>query len=139
MKKWMSGLVVVLLAGIPSVVVSQEAPADHAAMQKMWDEFGKPGPEHEMFKHHVGTWKTVTVDYMADPSKPESSEGKAEFKLVMDGRFLIQHFSGTSQGKTFEGIGMSAYDKSKKKYTGTWVDTMSTAIMTTEGTYDPAK
>lgn len=33
---------------------------------------------------------------------------------------------------------MEAYDNVKKKFVGTWMDSMGTGIMMTEGDYDPA-
>ena len=42
-------------------------------------------------------------------------------------------------GKAFEGRGITGYDASKKKYVGTWVDGMTTALGLLEGTHDAAK
>ena len=39
---------------------------------------------------------------------------------------------------TFKGQGTEGYDNVKKKFVGTWMDNMSTGIMTSEGDYDPA-
>jgi hypothetical protein len=39
-------------------------------------------------------------------------------------------------GQTFVGRGLTGYDTFKKKYTGVWVDSMSTALYTTEGSFD---
>ena len=36
----------------------------------------------------------------------------------------------------FEGHGTETYDKGKKKYVGSWTDSMSTGLSTSEGTYD---
>src|SRR5262249_23031736 len=48
-------------------------------------------------------------------------------------------FKGEMMGQTFQGHGVTGYDTQKKKYTGVWVDGMSTALGLLEGTYDPAK
>jgi hypothetical protein len=126
-----------------AVCSAQDKPAQHgqpdpAAMQKMWEGFMKAGPQHEMMKRWVGSWKTVTKDYMMDPNQPTVAEGKAEFKMMLGDRFLVQHFHSTSNGMPFEGVGMSGYDNQKKKFVGTWADNMGTGIMNTEGTYDEA-
>ena len=39
----------------------------------------------------------------------------------------------------FSGRGYDTYDATKKKYIGVWVDSMSTAPMVMEGTWDAAK
>lgn len=117
---------------------AKPTPQQLAEMEKLWADFAMVGPEHQAMAGHVGQWKTVTKDYMLDPAKPTVTEGKAEFKLVLGGRFLVQEYHGTSQGKPFEGMGMTGYDRAKKKYVGTWVDNFGTGVMTTEGDYDPA-
>jgi hypothetical protein len=39
-------------------------------------------------------------------------------------------------GKPFSGQGVTGYDNTKKKFVGTWIDSMSTGIMRSEGTTD---
>ena len=39
--------------------------------------------------------------------------------------------------KPFSGVGTTGYDNTKKKFVGTWIDSMSTGIMRSEGTADP--
>jgi uncharacterized protein DUF1579 len=41
-------------------------------------------------------------------------------------------------GAPFQGHGVEGWDPAKKKYVGTWVDSMSTALSLTESTYDAA-
>jgi hypothetical protein len=41
-------------------------------------------------------------------------------------------------GMPFEGLGTTAYDNARKVWTSTWVDNMSTAILTMEGKWDDA-
>jgi hypothetical protein len=38
----------------------------------------------------------------------------------------------------FEGHGVETYDVARKKYVGIWTDSMSTGLMTSEGTHDAA-
>jgi hypothetical protein len=39
---------------------------------------------------------------------------------------------------SFEGHGTETYDQGKKRYVGSWTDSMSTGLTTTESTYDAA-
>src|SRR3546814_8456449 len=41
-------------------------------------------------------------------------------------------------GQPFNGIGFMGYDNVRGKYVASWVDDMSTGLMTSEGDYDPA-
>jgi hypothetical protein len=38
----------------------------------------------------------------------------------------------------FKGHGLTAYDASKKKYVGSWSDSMSSGLQVSEGSYDAA-
>ena len=111
---------------------------DAKAMEKMMKEFAAMVPEHARFKEMVGTWKAETKDFFANPAQPTVSEGKAVFKLLMGGRYIEQHFQCQMSGEMFEGMGITGYDKSKKKYVSIWIDNMGTGIMQTEGVHDEA-
>jgi hypothetical protein len=41
-------------------------------------------------------------------------------------------------GMPFQGHGVTTWDPVTKKYVGSWVDSMSQGMATTEATYDPA-
>lgn len=114
------------------------APLDPAQMEKLWEAYNAVGPQHQFLQKQVGKWKTVTQEFMMNPANPTVSEGTAEFTSVLGGRFVVQHFKGMSQGRPFEGMGWDGYDNAKQKFVGTWIDTMGTGLMTSEGTYDPS-
>jgi hypothetical protein len=48
----------------------------------------------------------------------------------------MSKFEGDFGGQKFKGHSMLGYDPAKKKYVGTWTDTMSPYLMTMEGDYD---
>jgi hypothetical protein len=41
-------------------------------------------------------------------------------------------------GATFEGHGTDTWDATKKRYVGTWMDSMTQGLSLSESTYDPA-
>jgi hypothetical protein len=104
-------------------------------MLKMMTELATPGEDHLVLNSLVGKWKTVSKIYSSDSKNPLIEKGNAVHKWVLDKRFIHEEFSGKWMGKTFKGLGMLGYDKVKKVYTSSWVDTMGTGIMTSEGTY----
>ena len=57
---------------------------------------------------------------------------------MLDGRFLEQKMSSEAVGDlpAFEGFGLLGYDNYGKRYQSLWCDTMSTVMMTSEGTPD---
>jgi hypothetical protein len=99
----------------------------------------KPGPEHELFKNDAGTWDAVVEMTMAPGAPPTKSTGVETSVLGCGGLCLITDFKGEMMpGQTFEGHGVAAYDPAKKKYVGSWTDSMSTGLSVTEATYDAA-
>jgi hypothetical protein len=73
-----------------------------------------------------------------DPSQPpEVSSGTHTSKLILGDRWLVGDYSGTFDGKSFEGFGMWGYDTQKQKFINVWADNFSTSAMVSEGTADP--
>jgi hypothetical protein len=98
----------------------------------------KPGPEHQALKDLVGTWD-ATVEMMAPGAPPAASKGIETVRPLANGLWVVTDFKGEMMGQPFEGHGVSGYDGVKKKYVGTWVDSMTTSLIVSEGTYDAAK
>ncbi len=70
-----------------------------------------------------------------EPGKPPMEDtGTSEQKMILDGRFLQQEFTGEMMGSPFSGIGFMGYDNHSGKYVSTWMDTLGTAIYFFEGT-----
>jgi len=104
----------------------------------------KPGPEHAIFKQVAGTWDAKVESFMA-PGAPQSvSTGVETVRVGCGGLCSITDFKGSfamapgAPATPFEGHGTETYDTAKKKYVGSWVDSMSAGLSTTEGTYDAA-
>jgi len=111
----LSALIILLFAGI-------------AAAQE-------PPKEMERLKADVGTWDCEIRMFAEDPTNPQVSKG-TETNVMLGGMWLISHFNGEMMGMPFQGNGQFGYNPSTKKYTGTWVDTMSPYPVTMEGTWD---
>ena len=110
-------------------------PDEKAAMEAMM-KAGTPGEAHKKLEPMVGTFDTKVKMWM-DPSKPaEESSGKTESKWVLGNRYVQQTYEGTFMGQPFSGMGFMGYDNITKKYTGTWIDSMSTATMNSTGKAD---
>ena len=97
----------------------------------------KPRPEHDKLKQLVGEWNTKTKLHI--PGVPaQETAGEQKATMEVGGLFLASEFKGQMFGQQFLGRGLTGYDTFKKKYTGVWVDTMSTALYTVEGSFDKA-
>jgi uncharacterized protein DUF1579 len=95
----------------------------------------QPGPEHELLKKDVGTWD-ATIEMLMPPGPP--SKGTETSVMGPGGLWLISDFKSEMMGAPFQGHGVTGWDSSKKKYVGTWVDSMSSGISLSESTYDAA-
>ena len=99
----------------------------------------KPGPEHDLFKQDEGTWDASVESFMAPGAPPMTSKGVETNVLGCSGMCLVTNFKGDFGGMPFDGRGTTVYDSAKKKYVGSWADSMSTALMVSESTFDSAK
>jgi hypothetical protein len=92
----------------------------------------KPGPEHDRLRQMEGTWEaTVKSDH-------GESKGTVTYKADLNGLWLLGEFQGEFGGQKFRGRSIDGYDVTKKKYFSVWIDSMSTAPMLSEGTFDKA-
>jgi hypothetical protein len=98
----------------------------------------QPGPEHELLKKDVGAWDATSEMFMGGPgSAPTVSKGTETVRMV-GGFWQVSDFAAEMMGQPFEGRGAMGYDPAKKKYVGTWIDSMTPGYYTVEGTYDAA-
>jgi hypothetical protein len=102
-------------------------------------EFPKAGPEHDLLKMDVGTWDAEVEAFGPPGAPPAGSKGSETSRMTAGGRYLVTDFKSDIMGMPFEGHGIFGYDAAKKKYVGTWVDSMSGAPSTSEASYDAAK
>lgn len=108
-----------------------------AGEKKKQFEFPKPGPEHKILAELAGTYD-ATVKAWFGPGEPSESTGVMKRQTILDGRYLQEEYAGKMLEKAFRGMSLIGFDTQKKKYVTAWIDTLSTGIMITEGTYDAA-
>jgi len=121
-------LVALFLAGPAAAQASQAMPPTP-----------QPGPEHKILKQDEGTWDATVEMFTAPGAPPMVSKGVETNTVGCGGLCLITDFKGEmAPGQPFYGHGTSTYDSGKKKYVGSWTDSMSTGLSISEGTYDPA-
>jgi hypothetical protein len=99
-------------------------------------EMPQPSAEHEVLKHEAGTWKADATFFM-----PDGSEMKAvgkETNRMIGGFWIVSDFAMDMGGAPFHGHGTFGYDSKNKKYTGSWVDSMSPHVLHMTGTWDAA-
>jgi hypothetical protein len=136
---WVGALALALVAGgafaqdakKPAAPSAEEKAAMEAMMKAM-----SPGEAHKKLDAMVGTFNTAVKSYMAPGAPPSESGGVSVNTWVLGGRWLQQKFEGNFMGMPYSGIGYTGYDNLKKQYVGSWIDNMSTAMMTSTGSVD---
>jgi hypothetical protein len=117
----------------PAKTSDQAAAMDEKAMMEAWMKVATPGEGHKWLEPVVGTWDAKITMWMAPGAPPQQSTGTSENTWVLGGRFVQQRHEGNFMGQPFSGIGYTGYDNYKKKYVGTWMDTMGTMVMVSQG------
>lgn len=125
------------LAAVLLVVSGTAMVAAQSGGQQM-PPMPKPGPEHELLKMDVGTWDAVVETTPAPGAPAMTSKGVEVSTMGCGGLCLITDFKADMMGTPFQGHGVSTWDPAKKKYVGSWTDSMSTGLAMGESTYDPA-
>lgn len=115
---------------------SAQMAMDEQAAQAKWMEFATPSHGHELLDDHVGSWNAKVRMFQPDGKLMEESNGACECRWLFDGRYVEEVMNGSMMGQPFSGRGLTGYDNMKHAYVGTWVDNMTTGIMTAEGKYD---
>ena len=66
-------------------------------------------------------------------------KGTMTYKMELGGLWLVGSLESDLGGQKFFGKGLDSYDAKKKKYVSYWFDSMGTAPLGMEGTYDKSK
>jgi hypothetical protein len=113
-----------------------EMTAEQKAEMEAYTKAGTPGAPHKTMAATAGTYE-AKVKSWHEPSGPAMEEtGAATRSMILDGRVLLEDFKGSMMGRPFTGQGMRGYDNVSGKYWSTWIDSMSTGLMVSEGTCD---
>lgn len=143
-------LALIVLAG-PFVAVAQEEGHEghgemHGEMAEMtpeqqaqmeaWMKAATPGEEHAHLAEMAGDWNLTVKMWEAPGAEPTVSEATASSELIMGGRYLRETVNGNMMGMPFVGESLTGYDNVTGKYWSTWIDNMSTGMMSSRGSWD---
>ena len=90
---------------------------------------------HAQLARLVGEWEGTTKTWFEPDKLADESPMTGSIKAILDGRFVMHEYSGSLQGKPFEGVAIYGFDLATSTFQSAWVDSfhMSTAIMLSEG------
>jgi hypothetical protein len=123
MKKMaIAGLVAALLAGVANLQAQAPTPP-------------KPTKEHEWLTQLAGEWESE-ADFTAEPGKPAAKAKGTESIRSLGGIWIIAENKSSFGDVAMTGIMTLGYDPEKKKYYGTWVDSMTNYLWKYDGSMD---
>lgn len=94
----------------------------------------EPVKEHKWLEQLTGEWESETECFMPGA---EGVKGKlTESAKMMGGFWLITNGTGEVMKMKMTTLLTLGYDAEKKKYVGTWVDSMTSTLWNYEGTVD---
>ena len=97
----------------------------------------EPTKEHEWLKQFVGEWESELEAFM-EPGKPTVKSKGTEVCRAIGGLWVIGEGKTDMGGMTYSHLLTLGYDPEKKKYIGTWIDSMLNYMWKYEGTVDAA-
>jgi len=72
---------------------------------EVWRKLATPGEPHKLLAGRAGRWSTKSRHWTELDKPPMEFSGSCERKIILDGRFLQEEFSGEMMGSPFTGIG----------------------------------
>jgi hypothetical protein len=95
----------------------------------------KPTTEHEWLQKFVGDWD-AEVEMVMEPGKPPMKTKGTNRDRMLGGFWMISEGGNEEMGYKF--LLTLGYDPKKKKYIGSWTDSMTSYLWRYEGTVNPA-
>jgi hypothetical protein len=116
----------------------QMTPEQKAEME-IYMKAGTPGEPHKALAATAGTYSLQIRSWHEPGGPPMEETGTATRRMDLDGRVLVEELNASMMGMPFTGRATTGYDNVTGKYWSTWMDSMSTGIMVSEGTCDAQK
>jgi len=104
-------------------------------MSKSKLEISKESGPHLRLASLAGSWDGRTRTWFEKDVLADESPMRGKITTIMDSRFIRYEYTGTLNGKPFEGTMLWGYDLGSNKCQCSWIDTfhMGTGIMASEG------
>ncbi|MFN0009058.1 MAG: DUF1579 domain-containing protein [Planctomycetota bacterium] len=94
--------------------------------------------QHDWLQHFVGDWTAKSETTMAEDAEPMKMELTESVRSI-GGLWILAEGSATFGGMPMSTVLTLGYDPAKKKFVGTWVDSVQTHMYVYEGELDAAQ
>ena len=98
-------------------------------------EMPKPVKEHEWLNQFVGEWESET-EGQAGPDGPAMHCKGTMKNRMLGGFWVVSEVTNVMDGQEMTAVQTIGYDTEKKKYVGTWIDSMFNHMWKYEGWVD---
>ena len=98
-----------------------------------WMASVTPGEPHAEFAKGVGEYTVTGQRWMAPDQPPMPIRATATVEMILDGRYMLQHYSSSFQGQEFKGVMLMGHDNLNQEYWSLWIDSMSTGYSLSTG------
>lgn len=100
-------------------------------------ELTVPEKEHQWLQQFVGEWDTDSEGSMGPDQPPMKSSGTTRTRMLGE-IWIVSEIQVEMQGSKMHAVQTVGYDPVRKKYVGTWIDSMINHMWKYEGTVDAA-
>ena len=95
----------------------------------------EPQKEHQWLQQFAGEWESE-IEVMMQPGQPPMKAKGSETSRMIGGFWVIAEGKGDMMGMPFTSVLTLGYDSAKKKFIGTWIDSMTSYLWKYEGSVD---
>lgn len=118
----------------PGMQQAQLPPGVSASDMQACMEAATPGKMQQRLLDAAGTWHGKSRMWMSADAQPADCTGSCTISSMLDGRYAKTEVSSDMPGMgPFTGFGITGYDNVSQSFQCTWVDNMSTGIMSGKG------
>ena len=112
--------IVLAIAFLVSIPASGSASAAQEGMPAM----PKPTKEHKWLKKFVGHWDSESAGAAGEGQPVIKTKGTIKSRMMGD-FWVVNTIEATVSGMPYKAVQTIGYDVEKKKYVGTWIDSMA--------------
>lgn len=134
MKHWIT-LAAFAAAGLVGVSLLYSQDRQDANAMPEAQPMPAPQPEHEWLQRFVGEWE-FTTQFHFDPDMPPIEITGTEHVRSIGGFWIIAESESEAMGSNMTFIMTLGYDQDEGAYTGTAIDSMSSAMVQYDGEVD---
>lgn len=107
--------------------------------QEAMAKLAATGDNHAFLVKAAGEWTTKSKVWPEPDASPLESEGRAQIRSMLGGRFAQLQFIGEIAGAPFRGFAVYGYNNAKKTFEVMWIDNMNTGMVLGTGTLSDDK